>query len=173
MSTRVKEPESKYKPAPEGLHLAVCCDVWDIWTEARPEHFGGGLVDKTRIVWQLEDKDPETGERYEASNIYTASLHEKAKLRQHLEAWRGRKFTDEERRGFELESIIGICCQIQIVHNIKEGGKTYANVQAVVPVGKGMTKIRVSDDYIRRKDRKRDNAPADNGAPITDDDVPF
>ncbi len=176
MGTKVREPESKFRPAPEGLHQAVCCDVWDIWTEKRPEQYGGGLVDKTRLVWQLEDTDPETGRRYEASQIYTASLHEKAKLRQHLEAWRGRKFTAEELKGFELEDVITANCQIQIVHNIKDGGKTYANVQAVVPIGKGMTKLRVSEEYVRRKDRKpeQSNSPSDTDTfQVSDDDVPF
>lgn len=177
MSTRVREPESKYRPAPEGLHQAVCADVWDIWTEERPQEFGGGIQDKTRIVWQLDQDDKETGKRYEASQIYTASLHEKAKLRQHLEAWRGRKFTEAELQDFELATVIGANCQIQIVHNLSKKGRVYANVQAVVPLGKGMVKIRVSDDFVRQKDRRpapNTSAPSDTGAPSNDDDdVPF
>lgn len=169
--TTVREPESKYRAAPEGLHQAVCCDVWDIWTEKRPDEYGGGLVDKTRIVWQLDQTDDETGKPYEASQIYTASLHPKAKLRAHLESWRGKKFTDDEVRGFDVENLIGVNCQIQIVHNLSKNGKTYANVQAVVPCGKTMTKIRISEDFVRRKDRQ----PQDqgNGSNVSDDEVPF
>ena len=103
--TTVREPEGKDFPqAPEGLHPAVWADVWEIWTEPRPEEFGGGLVDKTRIIWQIDQtyKDEKTGEerRYEVMMTYTASIHEKSKLRQHLKSWRGRDFTPEELKAF-------------------------------------------------------------------------
>ena len=170
--TTVREPQGKDFPtAPEGLHQAVCVDVWDIWTEKRPEQYGGGLVDKTRVVWQL-DSATEDGQRYEVMQTYTASLHEKAKLRQHLEAWRGKRFTEDELKGFELEHVIGANCQVQVVRNLGKNGKTYANVQAVVPLGKGQVKIRPSEDYVRRKDRRKDE---DGSQPFdaSDDDVPF
>jgi hypothetical protein len=171
--TVVRMPEGReFAPAPEGLHQAVCVDVWEIWTEKRPEHFGGGLVDKTRLVWQL-DKEDKDGRRFEVMGTYTASLHEKAKLRQHLESWRGRRFTDEELKGFELEQIVGVNCQIQVVHNVSANGKVYANVQAIVPLGKGQVKIR-PEDFVRRKDRMQPQEnTSGNGSVESDDDVPF
>lgn len=173
--TTVKEPQGRDFPtAPEGLYHGVCVDVWDIWTEKRPEHFGGGLVDKTRLVWQL-DKEDKDKRRYEVMATYTASLHEKAKLRQHLESWRGRRFTEEELKGFDIEKVIGANCQIQIVHNVSANGKTYANVQAIVPLGKGQVKIRPSDDFVRRKDRKPATETNDAGYDddVAPDDTPF
>lgn len=178
MSTKVKRPKSNFKPAPEGLHPAVCVDVWDIWTEQRREDWGGGLQDKTRIVWQIDRTytDDNGKERiFEVSQMYTASLHEKAKLRQHLESWRGRKFTDEELEGFELEKLIGINCQVQVIHNISSQGDTFANVQTIVPALKGREPLRPSPDFVRRKDRKTDeddagSPPADG---YDDDSVPF
>lgn len=175
MPVVAKAPESNYTPAPEGLHQAVCVDVWDAWTETSTFH--GGLVEKTRIVWQIDQENPETGKPFEASQIYTLSLHEKANLCKHLESWRGKPFTAEERMGFDLEKLIGANCQIQVAHRLGKNGKTYANVQAVVPLGKGQTKMRPADGYIRRKDRK--DKPQTNGqpgAPVHDEDedgVPF
>ena len=138
----------------EGLHQAVCVDVWDIYPTKRDEQYGGGIVDQTRIVWQLDLESPE-GRRYEVMAIYTASLHEKAKLRKHLESWRGRQFTQQELQGFELENVIGANCQIHVIHRLSNNGKTYANVQAIVPLGKGQVKIRASEDFVRRKDRQQ------------------
>lgn len=169
--TTVREPESNFTPAPEGLHQAVCCDVWEQWTE-ESRFTPGQLQDKTRVVWLLEEENPETGKPFQASRIYTASLHEKAMLRQHLETWRGRKFTQDELRGFDLEALIGVNCQLQIAHNIGSNGKTYANVQAVVPLAKGMNKLRVPEDYVRRKDKAR-SAGHDTAQDVPDDDVPF
>ena len=180
MSTKVSRPKGSFKAAPEGLHPAVCCDVWEIWTEQRREDWGGGLQDKTRIVWQIDKtyKDDDGKTRiYEVSQIYTASLHEKAKLRQHLESWRGRKFSEEELNSFELENLLGANCQLQVIHNIKDNGDTYANVQAVVPRHKSMDKLDVSPEFVRRKDRKKDDTQSDGEGPMEgnydDDDVPF
>lgn len=166
-----KRPESNFTPAPEGLHAAVCCDVVELGTEVN--HFNGNLQEKVRLVWQIEEINPETDKPYEASQKYTLSLHEKAKLCQHLEAWRGRKFTQEETEGFDLEKLIGAACQIQVVHNVTDKGKTFANVQAVVPLGKGMTKPRVTDGYVRFKDRKPSQANGNGHHEDPDDEVPF
>lgn len=170
MAIMAKAPESNFTPAPEGLHSAVCADVVELGTEVN--QFNGGLQEKVRIVWQLDAMDPQTQKRFEASQKYTLSLHEKAKLTGHLEAWRGRKFTNEEKQGFDLEKLIGVSCQIQVVHNITDNGRTFANVQAVVPLGKGMAKIRVSDSYVRFKDRKQQpNTPAQHED--DSEEVPF
>lgn len=175
MSTKVSKPESKDWPqAPEGLWQAVCVDVWDVWTEQRPEAFGGGLTDKTRIVWEINKQDKENNRPHQVSMIYTASLHDKATLRKHLEAWRGRRFTEDELKEFELEKLLGANCQLQVIHHLSGNGKVYANVQAIVPLGQGTTKMRASTDFVRRKDRKaaETQAPKAAGEP-GEDDVPF
>lgn len=165
-----KDNRREFTPAPEGLHQAVCVDVTDLGLQATQ----WGEKQKVEIRWQLEEKDEETGKRFLIMSRYTNSLNEKATLRQHLEAWRGRRFTAEELEGFDLEKLLGANCQLQIIHNIVDGGRTYANVQAIVPLGKGMTKLR-GEDYIRVIDR----TPATNGAPTTaketgnGEEVPF
>jgi len=184
MTTRIPRPKA-WKAAPEGLHPAVCVDAWEIWTETNK--FDGGLQDKTRLVWQIDKtyKDEKTGEekRYEVSMPYTASFHEKAKLRQHLESWRGRKFTENELDQFYdgggLELLLGKCCQLQVVHKISTNGNTYANVQTIVPPHPGMEKLIVTPDFVRRKDRTKDEEPHGQGddgpmeGDYSDDDVPF
>jgi hypothetical protein len=146
-----KEPESNYNPAPEGLHQGVCADVVDLGEKLNT--FKNVLQHKVRIVWQLDVFDEENRRPFEISKQYTNSLHEKATLRTQLEAWRGRRFTDEELKGFDLEKLIGANCQIQVVHVLADNGKTYANVQALVPLSKNMPKMRVSDDFVRYADR--------------------
>jgi hypothetical protein len=169
----VKQLKLEYSVAPEGLHAAVCCDVVDKgvikgqWGEAH----------KVEIRWQLEEIDPTTNppRPYMVVAWYTLSLHEKSRLRPMLAAWRGRKFTPEELAGgFDLEKLIGTNCQVQIVHNIREDGGTFASVQAVVPPAKDAVKFRVSPTYVRVQDRDRvgkDEMPAK--ATIDDNDVPF
>lgn len=183
MSTKIRgKKRTQFPVPPEGLHQAVCVDAWDVWTEPRPEAWGGGIMDLTRLVWQVNKLNRETGKPYEVSQKYTASLHEKAKLRQHLESWRNKKFSEEELREFDIENVVGAGCQIQIIHNIGSDGIVYANVTAVVPLAPGMVRMRPSKDFVRKKDRK---PPQDERRPAVqpheadaeyqpdDSDVPF
>lgn len=171
MAIYARAPESKYPVAPEGLHPAACCDVVDL-----------GLVDtqfgqkhKVEIRWQLEEAiESEKGLiRPIVRQRFTNSLHEKAKLRGVLETWRGRKFTKDELAGFDLEKLIGASCQIQVIHNVSDEGQTFANVNAVIPLGKGMAKVRVESDYVRQADREKAQHLHVDGVIESADDIPF
>jgi hypothetical protein len=143
-----RKKEVTYATAPEGLHQAVCVDVYDLGDVETQ----WGLKPKIEIRWQLDEINPETSKRFEIRNRYTNSLHEKAVLRQTLETWRGKRFTADELRGWDLEKLIGVNCQVQVVHKPGDEGRIWANVQAVVPAAKGAIKLR-PQDYIRQIDR--------------------
>lgn len=164
----LKDNRREFTPAPEGLHQAVCVDFLDLGEQDTP----WGKKAKCEIRWQI-DALMDNGERYLVTNRYTASLNEKATLRAHLEAWRGRKFTDKELQGFDTEHLIGVGCQLQIIHvkGTKDATKTFARVQAIVPVGKGMAKM-AAENYVRVKDR----VTQEEAAPVHEEDaepVPF
>jgi hypothetical protein len=152
--------DSDYEVAPEGLWHAVCVDVVDLGiVESK---FGQQV--KIEIRWQLEERDSK-GRPFLIVQRYTPSLHDKSRLKPMLEAWRGRKFTAEEQKKFDIEKLLGANCQLQIIHNIKDEGKTYANVQAVVPPPRNAAMLRPSEDYVRVVNRPQDhnNSPAFNG----------
>lgn len=147
-----KEPgKGDFVNAPEGLQQAVCVDVVDLGVEKNP--FNEREQHKIRIVWESEYTHPEKGTPLTVAKKYTLSLHEKAKLRSDLEAWKGRRLSAEELKGFEVEHMLGENCQLQVVQNVGQDGKTYANVNAIVPVGRGMAKLTKSASYVRSKDR--------------------
>jgi hypothetical protein len=175
-----KEPEGQFVAAPEGLHQAVCVDVIDLGQELNKFRDPPTMQPKVRIVWQIDEVNPESGRRFEVAEKYTLSLHEKAALRHHLEAWRGKAFTDQELKGFDLEVLKGVNCQLQIVHKLGSKGGTFANVQAIVPIGKNTSKI-VPLNYERRvpKPASQHESAGSHSAPGGDDfqaddsDVPF
>ena len=170
MAIIAKKNKKDFTPAPEGLWPAVCVDVVDLGMEQTP----WGEKHKVQLRWVLEERDPKTDRAFLVLKKYTLSLDEKANLRRELETWRGRKFTKEESEGFDLERLIGVNCQLQIMHNVTDGGDVYANVQAIVPAGKGVVKIAVPSDYIRVCDRKKEQEPGkDAFEGATDDDIPF
>jgi hypothetical protein len=111
------------------------------------------------------------GERHTVSARYTVSLHKKSRLRQHLEMWRGKAFTAEELKGFDLEKLIGANGQMQVVHNVADEGKVYANVQAIVPAQGGSPKL-APLNYVRVKERPA-NGTGEPGAGDGDTELPF
>lgn len=179
MSIIAKENRREWTQPPEGLHQSVCCDVVDLglvkteWGD-KPKvclKFQLGLFNEDGVTEQLNhDTDPP--KRFEVRRDFGLSLSEKSALRPFLESWRGRKFTKIELEGFDLEKLVGVNCQLQIIHHITEQGKTYANIQAAVPLGRGMLKMHVSEGYVRVKDRAKEQGIAGEAGP-DEEEVPF
>jgi hypothetical protein len=160
-----KKPESSFESCPEGLYQAVCVDVVDLGLQKTQF----GEKHKVEIRWQV-DATNEQGRRFELRKWYTLSLHEKSNLRKDLECWRGRKFTEAELAGFDLENLLKANCQLQVIHNISDEGKVYDNVQAIVPHNVKVPKI-APVEYVRQQDRAKSNGgPAFNPDA---DDPPF
>ena len=146
-----------YKPAPSGVHPAVCVDVVDLG-QVKVEYAGKSREQyKIKIVWQI-DELRDDGKPYTCSKRYTNSLHEKAALRKDLESWRGKAFTQDELAQFDLEALLSCGCLINVIHNTKEGS-TYANVTGVMRLPKGMQAPSLRD-YVREVDREPEAAPA-------------
>ena len=80
--------------------------------------------------------------------FYTASLSEKANLRRDLEGWRGRAFTPEELKGFDVFNVLGVPCQVTVTHNDK--GK--ARVVSVSGWPKGVEKPKAENPLVKFSD---------------------
>lgn len=179
MSIKVSA-KGNFIPAPEGTWPGVCVDVVDkgIVTigDYKPRHM-------VQFRWILDAEPPlADGKPHMAVRSFGLSLHEKSSLRPFLESWRGKKFTEDELQEFELEDLIGANGQIQILQT-KRGGIVYGNVQAILPLGRGMAKMEVPSDYVRQVERDRraglekepDGAASDPFAEEGpgDDSIPF
>ena len=169
-----------FTPAPVGVHQAVCVDVIDKGIVEVTYQGKTKKQHKISVAWQIDERRDD-GKPYLVYKRYTLSLNEKATLRKDLESWRGRAFTREEEMGFDVESVLGANCLINVQHNTV-GDKTYANVVSIMPLVKGMPKIAVKD-YMRVSERPPDNnshgTASDEPPPPTDyqggypDDIPF
>lgn len=131
---------------PAGVHVGRCFRIVDLGTQETEWQGETRLRDQVSIYWELhgefEDGRPlkdEKGEPLTIRATYTNSLGKKAKLRADLESWRGRPFTDEELKGFELPKLLGAYCLVNVVE-ADRGGKTYSNVQSLTPIPRGMPK---------------------------------
>ena len=171
MSVYVSAPERKYSVADEGLHEAVCVDVIDLGILES----AFGPAHKVELRFVVDQQDDE-GKAILVTARYRASLHEKAKLRQHLELWRGRKFTVDELKRFDLEAVLHKPCQLQIVHNITDDGSVWANVAAIITANKKSAGVPVPKDYTRVKDRPSARQMGNGTAAAKEDDddaIPF
>lgn len=168
-----------FTPPPEGVWPAVCVDVVDLGMVESP----WGAKEKCRIVWEIAQKMAD-GRPFIATKQYTVSLHEKANLHKDLKAWRGKSFTADEMKGFDVENVIGAPCQLVITHEEKEG-LIYGNVTAILRAQKNAV-LKPSGKYIRHQDRDEnkkknseqepyqyDNPNYSEDDPITNDDIPF
>lgn len=170
MPFMVSGSDSKtFTPAPEGTHQAVCVDVIDKGWLPNPFQ-EGSEQHKVDLAWQIGELR-EDGKRFMVYKRYTASLNEKATLRHDLESWRGRPFTAAELAGFDLETVIGANCLLNVVHKTgtKDPAKTYANVAAVMPLIKGMQKMQ-AQDYERVVVEQPEPEPEPEHTSYMDDD---
>lgn len=130
-----------FKPVPEGTHIAVCNGVVDLGTHYSEQY--KKWARKCVVMFQIQDD----GVELSISKQFSVSLHEKAGLRIFLEQFRGKKFSPKDLAAFDLQKIIGDGCQLLVTH-AKVGEKTYANIQTVMPLPKGVKAPDVKGDLV-------------------------
>src|SRR6476646_4032953 len=106
---------------PAGNYIARCYQMIEIGTV--DEFVMGKPVraKKVRIGWELPTElkvlREEKGEQpLVISKEYTLSMNEKANLRKDLKSWRGRDFTEDELRAFDITNLLGVPCMLNIIH---------------------------------------------------------
>lgn len=132
---------SSTPPLEEGIYTGVCTRLIDLGQQFSEKY--GKLSRRIMLGWDIAGEHIELSDGEKANrnmyNEYTTSLHEKSALRKDLQAWRGKAFTQEELDGFDLKQILGVPCQLQVIHN-ERNGNTYANISAIMAIPKGMPK---------------------------------
>jgi len=132
-----------FKKVPPGVYIGRCFSLVDLGTQHTSGQFGDKLQHKIRIGWELFGEDEngqpltENIDGHEMpmtiSKSYTLSMHEKAGLRISLAAWRGKAFTEEEAKAFDVSKLMGAYCMVNVTHS-ETNGKTYTNVAGLSPI---------------------------------------
>jgi hypothetical protein len=79
---------------------------------------------------------------------YTLSLHEKATLRKLLQSWRGKAFTPDELKKFDVTTVVGKPCLLSVSHAPKDGGGVYANIDTAMRLPPGMPAPELEGDAL-------------------------
>ena len=149
MAITVNAPSGK-SPAPApistGSHVAICVSVIDIGTQISTYQGISKPQKKIILTWEIASEIINVNgvdKPKVISREYTRSLAESSTLRAHLEAWRGKAFTATELECFDLVNVLGAPCMLGVSHATK-GDRTFANIQAIMPVIKN---IKIPDLY--------------------------
>jgi len=145
---------STFTPVPQGMHLARCYRVVDLGTQ-KSEYLGTiKHLPKVMLQFEVFGEDESgnpiltnKGEPMTISKNFTLSLAEKATLRKDLQTWRGRDFTADELRGFELKNVLGAWAMISVVKAEGNNGKEYTNIQAILSVPQQIKKAGLPDGH--------------------------
>lgn len=141
MAFYAEDSGGSFERCPPGMHLARCYRIVDLGTQ-KSEYMGQTkYLHKIMIGWELhgnrDDGSPlkmNDGRPFAIFKNYTLSWSEKANLRLDLQSWRGKPFTNEELRRFDLETVLGAWCMLNVIERAGQNGKTYSNVDGVTPV---------------------------------------
>ena len=141
MSFYVEDKGGDFERCPPGAHLARCYRIIDLGTQ-KSEYMGQvKYLHKIMVGWEIHGSD-DAGEPLKMRDKrpfaifknYTLSWSEKANLRIDLQSWRGKQFTEEETRRFDLKTLLNVWCMLNIIDRAGSDGKTYSNVNGITPV---------------------------------------
>ena len=121
-----------YPTVSVGVHKARCVRVIDLGTQQNDYQGQISWKRQVMLIWEVPSETDNKGEPLTISKFYTLSLNEKANLANDLVSWRGRPFTETEKKAFDISKVVGKPCSINVILNQKGKPK----VSTVMPIGK-------------------------------------
>ena len=122
---------------PPGTYESRCYRLIDLGSQTTNWQGEAKTQRKILVCWEIPSVEVEIDGEMKPGIImsrYTLSIHSKSNLGRALESWRGKSFTDAERAGFDIESVVGAPCMINVTHG--DDGR-FANVAAVMAMPRG------------------------------------
>lgn len=128
---------------PAGNYPARCYSMIHIGTVEENIMGEYKRMNKVRITWELPTElrvfKEEKGEQpMVISQEFTLSMNEKANLRKFLESWRGKGFTEDEAKSFDITNLLGVPCMLSVIHKTTKKGNEFETISSVASMPKGM-----------------------------------
>ena len=130
---------------PAGNYVARCYQMVQIGTVNEIINGEQKQLQKVRIGWEFPNDQKVFSEEKGLQPIvfneeYTLSMGEKANLRKMLASWRGKDFSVDEAKSFDITVLLGVVCMVNIIHKPAKADPTkiYAKIGSVSSVPKGM-----------------------------------
>lgn len=136
-----------FTPVPSGMHLARCYRIIDLGTQRTVWQGQEKHQRKIMVQFEIHSEDDQgnplltdKGDPLSISKNYTLSLNENATLSKDLESWRGSAFTADERKGFDLNNLLGVWAMINVTKATGNDGKEYTNISTINSVPSNIKK---------------------------------
>jgi hypothetical protein len=146
MGLLLPQNDSNFELPPAGMHPAICYQLIDIGTHDFPYQGKPDIGRRLEIWWELPNECMQDGRPFSMWRRWKYSGNEKARMRIDLEAWRGAKFNEGDFGRFDITTVLGKSCMLNILHENREG-TDYANIVGIGPMVKG---VRVQPRVIQR-----------------------
>jgi hypothetical protein len=118
-------PNKSYELPSEGVHRAQLTDIKDLPPALDSK---GEQHERLRFIWGLKDQVNSFGDPMRVFATYNLSLHPQSFLSRAIFDITGREPGSE----FDLDSLLGIECDLVIKHNRAPDGRVYANVSSIL-----------------------------------------
>lgn len=139
---------SAIPPVEPGTYFAVCIGVVDLGEQEVTYNGKTRYTNQLQIIFELPEElieiDGEQQPRW-LSRKFTVSASAKGSLRPFIEAWQGKKFSDEAFADFELFDLAGRAALLSVV--LSEDGQ-YANIASAAAIPKGMPAPKAKSELI-------------------------
>lgn len=147
MSLVIKKPKT-VAPMEAGTYAAVCVGVIDIGEQLNEKfkNYSNKVILIFEIPSETVEIDGEMKPRW-ISETYGATLSDKGNLKKTLTAWRGKPLSDKEAEEFDLLTMAGKSCIINIIVEEKDSG-TYNKIAAINPLMKGMPEPELKNEIL-------------------------
>lgn len=153
---------SDYVLIPAGNHIARCYAMVEIGTiKEEAGIYAGKELHKVRLTWETPHECHDFGkglQPFSVSKEFTLSMNEKATLRKMLESWRGKSFSEEEAKRFDITKLLGLPCMINVIHKTSGKGSQYADISSIATLPKGLeAPAQVNESYVLSYDNWNQN----------------
>ena len=128
MGLNLKAESNDFEQLSSGESLGVCYRIVDLGT--REEQYKDNPPKKRTLIhvtWETKDNLMSDGRPFAIGRSYTASLNENATFYKDLVTWRGKPFSEEELKGFDVSKMLGAPANLHIEHN-DEGKARIKNI---------------------------------------------
>jgi hypothetical protein len=141
----ISDTQKDFKIAPAGLHMARLYSIIDLGHQSVEWSGETKIMHKVVLTFELHGDDNEgkplqTDDKKPliVSKRYTVSLGDQATLRKDLESWANKKMSAEDRKNFDMKTLLDKFCMVNISHS--EDGK-YANISGISPIPSALKNV--------------------------------
>lgn len=144
MAINATNTQTQRELIPAGNYIARCYKMIEVGTVKEIILGKEKILPKIRIGWELPMElkvfNEEKGEQpLVIDKKFTLSMADKANLRIALKSWRGKDFTEDEAKSFDVTKLLGVPCMLNIIHKpSKDGTKVYEEISGITPMPKGV-----------------------------------